>query len=123
MNSSFIGWNGQGQLYIRKSGAYLAYIRVTLINYTSANAILKIGLHMSTDHGANFGSAMYNLYLSNYNPTYTATVMFDTGIGNPHNLNGQTVSPVRIRFEIESITNVTKYEVFMKYYYMGDIFA
>ena len=122
MNSNFIGWNGQGQLYIKKSGAYLVYIRVTLKTYTSANAGLIIGLHMSTDHGVNFSTAMYQLYLSNYNPTYTATVMFDTGINNPYNLHGQEPSPVRVRFEIEDIINVTCYTVFMKFYYMGDVF-
>ena len=127
IHPSLIGWNGSlygaGQLHVKKAGAYLAYIRVTLVTYTSSNANLILGLHMSTDSGANFGAALYNLYLSNYNPTYTATVMFDTGYNNPYSVNGQMPSPVRLRLEVENITNVSKYHVFMKFYYMGDVYG
>ena len=127
MHPNLIGWNGSlygaGQLHVKKAGAYLAYIRVTLVTYTTSNANLILGLHMSTDSGANFGAALYNLYLSNYNPTYTATVMLDTGYNNPYGVNGQMPSPVRLRLEVEQIANVSKYHVFMKFYYMGDVYG
>ena len=127
MHTNFIGWNGSlygaGQLHVKKAGAYLIYIRATLVTYTITNANLLLGLHMSTDSGANFGAAMYNLYLSNYNPTYTATVMIDTGYNNPYSVNGQMPSPVRLRLEVEQIANVSKYHVFMKFYYVGDVYG